>query len=142
MITHEVTIHLDKPIEQVFAFLMDTTQLTTWQTNLIKIDKITEGPLRMGSRFQEVRRLGRRESEIQGEIIAFEPNKRFETRTLTKPQVTVSYFLEPEDGGTRVKHRFVMLTSGFMRLLEPMIAKSIREDNELDFNNLKRVLGS
>ncbi len=142
MITHEVTIHLDKPIEQVFAFLMDTTQLTTWQTNLIKIDKITEGPLRMGSRFQEVRRLGRRESEIQGEITAFEPNKRFETRTLTKPQVTVSYFLEPENGGTRVKHRFVMLTSGFMRLLEPMIAKSIREDNELDFNNLKRVLGS
>jgi len=142
MITHEVTIHLDKPVEQVFAFLMDTTQLTTWQTNLIKIDKITEGPLRMGSRFQEVRRLGRRESEIQGEIIAFEPNKRFETRTLTKPQVTVSYFLEPENGGTRVKHRFVMLTSGFMRLLEPMIAKSIREDNELDFNNLKRVLGS
>ncbi len=142
MITHEVTIHLDKPVEQVFAFLMDTTQLTTWQTNLIKIDKITEGPLRMGSRFQEVRRLGRRESEIQGEITAFEPNKRFETRTLTKPQVTVSYFLEPENGGTRVKHRFVMLTSGFMRLLEPMIAKSIREDNELDFNNLKRVLGS
>ncbi len=50
MITHEVTIHLDKPVEQVFAFLMDTTQLTTWQTNLIKIDKITEGPLRMSHR--------------------------------------------------------------------------------------------
>ncbi len=142
MITHEVTIHLDKPVEQVFAFLMDTTQLTTWQTNLIKIDKITEGPLRMGSRFQEVRRLGRRESEIQGEITAFELNKRFETKTLAKPQVTVSYFLQPEDGGTRVKHKFVMLTNGFMRLLEPLIAKSIREENDADFKNLKRVLES
>lgn len=140
MIQHEVTIHLNRPVEQVFAFLMDTTQLTTWQTNLIKIDKITEGPLRMGSRFQEVRRLGRKESEIQGEITAFEPNKRFETKTLTKPQVTVSYLLEPEEGGTRVKHRFVMLTSGLMRLLEPMIAKSIRKENIMDFENLKRVL--
>jgi hypothetical protein len=52
----------------------------------------------------------------------------------------VSYLLEPEEGGTRVKHKFVMLTSGFMRLLEPLIAKSIREENDLDFENLKRVL--
>jgi hypothetical protein len=59
---------------------------------------------------------------------------------LTKPQVTVSYFLEREDGGTRLKHRFIMLTSGFMRLLEPLIAKSIREESELEFANLKRVL--
>ena len=140
MIQHEVTIHLNRPVEQVFAFLMDTTQLMTWQTNLIKIDKLTEGPLRLGSRFQEVRRLGKRESEIQGEITAFEPNRRFETRTTTKPQVTVSYLLEPEDGGTRVKHCFVMLTTGVMRLLEPLIAKSIREENDLDFKNLKRVL--
>ena len=142
MIKHEVTIHLNRPVEQVFAFLMDTTQLTTWQTNLIKFDKITEGPLRMGSRFQEVRRTGRRESAFQAEITAFEPNKRFETRTFTKPQVTVSYSLEPEDGGTRVKHRLVMFTSGLMRLLEPMIAKSIREENDMDFENLKRVLES
>jgi uncharacterized protein YndB with AHSA1/START domain len=140
MIQYEVTIHLNRPVEQVFAFLMDTTQLTTWQTNLIKIDKITEGPFRMGSRFQEVRRLGRKESKIQGEITAFELNKRFETKTLTKPQVIVSYLLEPDEGGTRVKHKFVMLTSGFLRLLEPMIAKSIREENGLDFENLKRVL--
>ena len=142
MITHEATIHLNQPVEQVFAFLMDTTKLTAWQSNLIKIDKITEGPLRMGSRFQEIRRLGIKESEIQAEITAFEPNKRFETRTLTKPQVTVSYFFEPEDGGTRVKHRFVMLTSGFMRLLEPMIAKSIRDENASDFEALKRLLES
>lgn len=140
MIQHEVTIHLNCPVEQVFAFLMDTTQLTSWQTNLIKIDKITEGPLRIGSRFEEVRRFGRKESAIPGEVTAFEPNKRFETKTLTKPDVRVSYFLEPEDGGTRVKQRFVMHTRGFMWLLEPLIAKSIREENDLDFKNLKHIL--
>lgn len=142
MITHELTIHLNRPVEQVFAFLMDTDKLTSWQSNLIKIEKITAGPLRMGSRFQEVRRLGRRESEIQGEIIAYEANRTFETRTLGKPQVTVSYSLEPENGGTRVKHKFTMLTSGFMRLLEPMIASSIKKDTDADFEALKRILES
>lgn len=140
MITHELTIHLNRPVEQVFAFLMDTGKLSTWQSNLIKMEQISAGPLGAGSRFREVRRLGRRESEIQGEITVFEPNQRFETKTLTKPQVTVSYSFEPEDGGTRLKHKFVMLTSGFMRLLEPMIANSIKKDAQSDFQTLKSIL--
>lgn len=140
MIQHELTIHLNRPVEQVFAFLMDSSKLSTWQSNLIKLEPLTEGPLRTGSRFREVRRLGRREAEIQGEITAFEPNKRFETKTLTKPQVTVSYAFEAEDGGTRLKHKFVMLTSGLMRLLEPMIASSIKKESESDFETLKQIL--
>jgi uncharacterized protein YndB with AHSA1/START domain len=140
MIKHELTIHLNRPVDQVFAFLMDVGKLSTWQSNLIKAEQITAGPWHAGSRFREVRRLGRRESEIQGEITVFEPNKRFETKTITKPQVMVSYSLEAEDGGTKLKHKFVMLTSGLMRLLEPMIASSIKKDSESDFETLKRIL--
>jgi len=140
MIKHELTIHLNRPVEQVFAFLMDIGKLSTWQSNLIKAEQITAGPWHAGSRFREVRRLGRRESEIQGEITVFEPNKRFETKTITKPQVIVSYSLEAEDGGTKLKHKFVMFTSGLMRLLEPMIASSIKKDSESDFETLKRIL--
>src|SRR6266498_1546074 len=102
MIQHEVTIHLNRPVEQVFAFLADTGKVATWQSNLIKMEQLTEGPLRAGARFREVRRLGRRDSEIQGEVTAFEPNKRLETKTVTKPQATVSYSFDPENGGTRL----------------------------------------
>jgi uncharacterized membrane protein len=140
MIQHQVTIHLNRPVEQVFAFLMDTSKLPMWQSNLIKNEPLTQGPLRVGSRFTEVRRLGRRESEIQAEITAFEPNKRFETKTLTKPQVMVRYSFESEDGGTRLKHSFVMLTNGLMRLLEPLIASSIKKESEADFETLKQIL--
>ena len=140
MIQHEVTIHLKRPVEQVFAFLLDTSQLSTWQSNLIKSEHLTEGPLRKGSRFREIRRINNKETEIQGEITALEPNKRFETKTATKPQAMVSYSLDPEQGGTRLKYKFVLITSGLMRLLEPMIASSIKKDTEADFETLKRVL--
>jgi len=59
---------------------------------------------------------------------------------LTEPKVTVSYSFEVENGGTRLKHKFVMLTSGLTRLLEPMIASSIKKDAEADFETLKRIL--
>ena len=142
MIQHEVTIHLNRPVEQVFAFLADTRKLSTWQSNLIENEQLTEGPLRVGTRFREVRRTGPSQSEIRGEITDFESNKRFSTKTITKPQVTVSYAFERENGGTRLNYKFVMLTSGIMRLLEPMIAGSIKKDTELDFQKLKSILES
>jgi uncharacterized protein YndB with AHSA1/START domain len=140
MIQHEVTIHLDKPVEQVFAFLMDTSKLATWQSNLIKSEQLTEGPLRTGSRFREIRRINNKETEIQAEITTLEPNRRLETKTATKPQAMVSYSLDPEQGGTRLKYKFILITSGLMRLLEPMIASSIKKDTEADFETLKHVL--
>jgi uncharacterized protein YndB with AHSA1/START domain len=141
MIQHEVSIHLNRPVEQVFAFLIDMSKLTSWQSNLIKSEQLSEGPLHTGSRFREVRRINGKESEIQGEITALEPNKRLETITMTQPQASVSYYLEPEQNGTRLNYKFALQTTGMMKLLEPMIAGSIKKDTAADFEALKRMLG-
>ena len=140
MIRHEITVHLNRPVEQVFAFVADSHRLPMWQSNLIKSELITEGPLRAGSRFHEVRLVRQKETEIQGEMTAFEPNRRFATKTLSKPEVTVSYSFTPEGGGTRVNYEFVMQTAGMMRLMEPMILGSIKKDTQADFEKLKQVL--
>lgn len=140
MIQHEVTIHLNKPVEQVFAFLVDTDKLSTWQSNLIRLEPLTEGSLRPGSRFREIRRINNKEEEIEGEITTLELNRRLETKTLTKPQAIVSYTFDPEQGGTRLRYKFILETSGLMRLLEPMISNSIKKDSHADLEMLKRIL--
>src|SRR5574342_320631 len=132
MIKNEVTIHINRPVEQVFTFLADTKNLRSWQSNLVENEQLTEEPLRVGSRFREVRRTGPGNSEIQAELTVFEPNKRFATKTLTKPQVTVSYTFDEENGGTRITYKFIMITSGLMRLLEPLIAGSMKKDTDSD----------
>lgn len=142
MIQHEVTLYLNRPVEQVFAFLIDPKNLLTWQSSLIEIERLTEGSLHVGSQFREVRRLGRRPAEIRGEFTDFEPNKRFATKTLTEPHVTVSFSFDPENGGTRLRYKFVLLTRGIMRLLEPLIAGLIKKERESDFETLKRLLES
>jgi uncharacterized protein YndB with AHSA1/START domain len=142
MIKHELTIHFNRPVEQVFAFLVDTGKVSSWQSSLIELEQLTEGPLRAGSRFREIRRLGRRDAKIEGQVTAFEPNKRLETKTITKPEVTVSYSFDPENGGTRLRYKFVLLSSGIMRLLEPLIASSLKKERESDFETLKNLLES
>ncbi len=140
MIQHEVTLHINHPVDKVFAFLSDAKNLHTWQSNLIENQQLTEGTVRVGTQFREVRRTGPRQSEIRAEITAYDVNKRFATKTLTKPQVTVDYALESEAGGTRLNYKFVMVTSGIMRLLEPLIAGSMKKDNDLDFQKFKLLL--
>ena len=66
MIQHEVTLHLKRPVEHVFAFLANYQNLRTWQSDLIENEQLTEGPLRVGTRFREVRRTGPSQSEIHG----------------------------------------------------------------------------
>jgi uncharacterized protein YndB with AHSA1/START domain len=140
MIQQEVTIHITCPVEKVFAFLADAKNLRTWQSSLIENQQLTEDPTRVGTQFREVRRTGPRQSEIRAEITAYDVNKRLATKTLTKPQVTVDYALESEAGGTRLNYKFIMITSGMMRLLEPLIAGSMKKDNDLDFQKLKLIL--
>ena len=140
MIRHEASVHLNSPVEKVFAFVADCKELPTWQSNLIKSELLTEGPLRAGSRFREVRLVRQKETEIQAEMTAFEPNRRFATKTLSKPEVSVSYSFEPKKGGTSLRYEFGMVTTGLMRLLEPMILGSIKKDTASDFEKLKQLL--
>jgi uncharacterized protein YndB with AHSA1/START domain len=140
MLQHEVTIHINSPVEKVYRFLVDAKNLRTWQSNLVENEQLTKEPMSAGTRFREVRRMGPRQSEIQVEITDFEPNIRFATKTLTQPQVTVTYTFEPEGGGTRLTNKFVMSTSEDMRLLEPSLADSIKKDTDSDFEKLKNVI--
>jgi len=140
MIQHDVSLHLNQPVDEVFAFLADPAKQPMWQSNLLEIEQLTDGPMRVGTRVREVRRLGRRPTAYQAEVTAFELNQRFALRVITGPQVTLSYAFEPEEGGTRLRYQFVMRPSGMLRVLEPLIVRSLRKQSSSDFERLKAIL--
>jgi hypothetical protein len=140
MIQHEVSIYLNRPVDQVFIFLADPTKQPAWQSDLIEIEQLTAGPMRVGTRIREVRRVGRRRAEYQAEVSAFEPDKRFALQVITGPRVALSYSFEAEEGGTRLRYHFAMHTSGIMRVLEPLILRSLRKQSVSDFARLKGIL--
>lgn len=142
MIQHEVSLHVNRPVEQVFAFLVDLQNVPRWQSNLVQVRQLTQGALHVGTQVYQLRRFGRRLSEVRAEFTDFELNKRFAMKTLTKPHVTVSFSLDPEDGGTRLRYKFILLTNGIMRLFEPLFERMLKEQRESDFETLKGLLES
>lgn len=142
MIQYEISVHINLPIEKVFTYVADARNLLNWQADLIENEQLTEGPIRVGSRFREIRQTGPRKANIQAEITAFEPNKRFATKIIVGPQATIQYAFNSEQGGTRVTYHFSLQTSGLMRLMEPLMAGPIKQGAEADFQKLKQILES
>lgn len=51
MIQHELSIHVNRPVEQVFAFLVDLKNVPAWQSNLVEIRQLTPGALHVGQTY-------------------------------------------------------------------------------------------
>lgn len=143
MINVEDSIVIDRPIEQVFAYVSDLTNAPEWQTGLIEVRKDTAAPLGVGAKFTFVRKFLGRKLEASNEFTAYKPNEIITFVTTTGPMVVVaSYLFGTEPEGTRVSCHLEMKPQGFSRLAEPLIAASIRREMSAEFGYLKDLLES
>jgi carbon monoxide dehydrogenase subunit G len=70
------TIHA--PVERVFALTNDFDRAGEWLPSGVKVERLTEGPLRVGSRYRETRKiLGRLDTEVY-EVTVLDPPNRSE----------------------------------------------------------------
>jgi uncharacterized protein YndB with AHSA1/START domain len=106
------SVVLNKPVEEVFAFLTDPDRDTNWRRpNVLSSRKLTDGPLGVGTRFETVNRfLGKKETVVT-EITAMEPPTLLRWKQVNKGTFVADggYRLEPADGGGT---RFTLELSG------------------------------
>ena len=55
MTSIERSIVIDRPIDEVWEFVHDTTKDALWQTTLVESEKLTDGPMGLGTRVRELR---------------------------------------------------------------------------------------
>jgi uncharacterized protein YndB with AHSA1/START domain len=141
MIRAEQSGIIDRPIEEVFAFIGDQTNTPQWQAGLVEVRRTTEGPIGVGTKHTFVRTFMRRRLEADNEYVAYEPNKLITFKTTTGPvRLLASYLFEAVAGGTRVTSRVEMDASGFMSLAEPLIAAGLKREMKAASRLLKDLL--
>jgi uncharacterized membrane protein len=141
MVKNEMSIIINRPIEEVFAYVSNLQNGPQWQTGLFEVRRITQGSLGIGSQFASVRKFLGRKLEANVEIVAYEPNRKI---VIKSPSGSVpfeqSFLFEPVADGTRLATLIELHTSGFMGLAEPMIAGSLKREMEAAFGDLKDLL--
>jgi uncharacterized protein YndB with AHSA1/START domain len=138
----ELTVVVDRPVEEVFAYVTDPAKLAEWQPNVISVSKQTDGPMGAGTRLREVRRAPfGRSVEALVEVAEYEENRRFDLRIVSGPlPIDGRNEFRPADGGTRIDFVAEGRISGPLRLAEPILARALRRQFAGYYERLKESL--
>ena len=141
-IQQEHTVVIERPIEEVFAFVTDPDNVSLWQSTSLATEKTSEGPVGVGTTFRDTSKFLGRRIESDYEVTENEPPNRQCMRITSGPiPGSGCYLLEPTDGGsTRFTQNFEADVGGFFRLAEPLVGRAIRRQMEADMATLKDLL--
>jgi uncharacterized membrane protein len=123
---HSVTVQ--RPIEEVFAFLADAENDPRWRSGVLDIARVDGDGV--GARYRQGVKgpMGRRVA-ADFEVTEYEPPRAIGFRATAGPvRPEGRYVLEPADGGTRVRFSLSCTPSGAARLMTPMVARTMRSE--------------
>lgn len=137
----EESIHIDRPVDEVFAFATEPANQTLIASNMLAFE--TDGPMRKGARSEGVTKVAGRRVEWTSEVVEYEQDRRVEIRSVDAPMdfhITWSY--TADDGGTRVDFvQEVPSVGGFFgRMSDPIVTKMYARDVRANLENLKVLL--
>ena len=134
-------ILINRPVEQVFDYAADQRNELIYNPRMMQSEKITAGPIGVGTRFRATARSGRRVLEMLIEVTEYDRARRLGSRTVM-PSVEVNGGLtfEPVDAATRMSWSWEVSPKGPLRLLGPLAARLGRRQEERIWTALKTQL--
>jgi uncharacterized protein YndB with AHSA1/START domain len=141
----EEDIVINRPPEDVFAFVERPENDRLWFSTAVERRVESEGPIDVGTRVKAVDKFLGRRIESTFEVTEHEPSRRSAIKMVEGPiPAAGSYVLEPADGGTRF--RFEMEAPPgigglyFGKATDPLVTWIFRRHVRRDLRRLKAVL--
>ena len=135
----EFSIDVRRPVEEVFAYLTDPTNLPEWQSGALEAS--VQGPLQTGQTITETRKFLGRRIESKLAVEQYEPPRKFAARVTSGPvPFRFEQTTEPEGSGTRVSVLVEGEPGGFFKLAEPLVERALRREIEGNSATLKDIL--
>jgi uncharacterized protein YndB with AHSA1/START domain len=128
----EATVDVDRPVEEVFAFLADGTNDPKFSPRVQHIEKTPAGPTAVGTVFASSVKDAGLKSKREFRITEYEPNVKIRWAELSKNLVTAregGYDVESiSDGRTRVRIFNVLEGHGIGKLIAGFALSAARKD--------------
>ena len=149
MIRFEASIMIERPVVNVFEFVADGENGSKWNSAVLDVKKISEGPVGVGTQYWMARQLGNRRVENSYEVIEFEPNKKLSIKTRSGPTpFEYRYVFEGVEKRTSLSLVAEAEKEGLVDVLgvkariapEPVLASFLKRRVEANFRTLKNLL--
>lgn len=136
------TVYIEAPVETVFAVTTDFEQAPLIMDNVIRTEKVTEGPIQAGAQVKEFRNIRGREIETILHITEFIPSQKYTVKS-ESAGMTIEYqyqFLATE-GGTTVDFKGTIRSKGIKNMLiKPFFEKILKKEDENHLVRLKEYV--
>jgi hypothetical protein len=120
------TLSVDADPTTIFAILEDVSRTPEWLARCTGIDKLDDGPNRVGTPLRYHYRDGRRTGSMEGSIVARAEDRHFAMKfTDSMMDVTVDFVAAPDGVGSSLTHTIDIATRGFGRLFAPVIRRTL-----------------
>lgn len=141
MIKVETTVQIDRPSEEVFTYISNFENNPEWQSGQLKAKFTTDGPLRVGSTYDQVAKFLGRQVVSTFEVVEYEPNRKVKASSTSGSfPITFTRMVEPSDEGSEVTAIIEGDATGFFKLAEPLLKVMVKNSVDADYQNLKRIL--
>lgn len=139
----EDSVVVERPPEEVFAYLTDPDNLPEWQASALEARQESPGAMTAGTRIREVRKFLGKRMETIVEVTAYEPGKQFSLKVVSGPvPFHVRQSFHPVEGGTKIDVVIEGEPGGFFRLAEPLVVRAVGRELANNLATLKDVLES
>jgi hypothetical protein len=137
----EGEIVIGRPVDAVFDYVVDQRNEPQYNSQMVRAEKITPGPVGKGTRFRSAVASRGHTAEMLIECTGYDRPKLFATAT-TMAQADIRYTLrfEPVPAGTRMRWSGQVRPKGAFRLLGPMITWLGRRQEQRIWAALKQHL--
>jgi uncharacterized membrane protein len=133
----ENTIRIDRPVDEVFAFLSDFENIPEWNYYVLEVRQLSESPIGVGTTYHQVRKT----DEQDFRIIEFEPGHTVAVKTLpgSSPDLELRFTLFEEGNTTRVRDEW-KLDTGRPAILERLAGGKVKSAVAENLAKLKELL--
>lgn len=112
------TIHIEAPVEMVFAVATDSEVAAKIMDNVVKAEKITEGPIQAGTQIKELRNVRARAVETILHVTEFIANQKYTVKSESAGMtIEYQYLFLSEENGTTVDFKGSIRSKGLKNLL-------------------------
>ena len=137
MLEFENTIAIERPIDEVFAFLSDFENIPKWNYYVLEVRQLSESPIGIGTTYHQ----GRKSDQQDFRIIEFEPDHMVAVKTLpqSSPSFERRFTLYEEGDTTRLRDQW-KLDTGKPALLERLARGRVKSAVAENLAKLKELL--
>ncbi|RJG12373.1 hypothetical protein D3879_03500 [Pseudomonas cavernicola] len=141
MVKIEISLVINRPVEEVFAFVSNYENLPRWRSIALEVRKTSEGPSRVGTSYTGKFSFLGLPFDAVFEVIEHEPSRKCTIKTTTRPfPLETRYSFEPVENATRITLVSEGSPGAFFKLAEPLVASMGKRLFEADLHNLKELL--